>query len=290
MQDGADVVGDWLLYSMSRGGDTLYANDNPDEIQILSLMSSGGVVTFAFEKMGDIWIEGSETGSTWYVIGSTLYTRDRGEEIGLQYLVSGNTLTFKFCYVEEDPDYDKDASECMVLKYKKVNIDEERGRLGTVYAIDSRLYASELSDDLLWYLQSDEDVYIDFDYRGVYGPGLDRYVDYLGSMTYYTLGDNRLFFVSRVCYWDDDDDEQCTVSDPVELPYRITGGGRNAKLSIDGDTWLPADYDDYKDSHDNFWSPAAKSRQSERPTALNSGKGKNFLSPFAQLPALKNKR
>jgi hypothetical protein len=278
---GSDIVGDWMPYSYSYSydgvpqGDIEYYNDSDDK-RIMSFRPSGEASQWGFKKVGTVWAEEPfDNGEVvmWRVENQTIYVRltrgteSREESIGT-YTMSGDRLTLTNCRYREEGDGDS-IYYCSEETFTGVNVDNLRASLGTVYVNDPGLYKSATSRDLLWYSQSDEDEYIDFDAVSVYGPGLDRYMDESDNVRYYTNG-NKIYLVSSDCTWDDDDVRHCTVSDPVILNYNITGSGNNARLSINGSIWLPADYRDYMDNRHNSYSPA-KSRQNKRPTGLKTG-------------------
>jgi len=269
--NGVGIVGDWMAYSWSdEGGETRYDGDNKYR-EILSFRASGECERIEFKKIGNVWAEGSEIVCTYRVRGSMIYFKypDGGEDEGAQYRVSGDYFTIKLCYEYGEGD-------CHEQTYKRVNIAEVRRSLGTVYTNDPKLYTSTAYNDLSWYSQDSENEQIEFSGVWVYGDGLDRYIDYYSSdqIGYYTTG-NKLILVSENCDdrdWDDDYYHlvHCSVSEKVELTYKITGSGRNMQLSINGDIWLSAEGRDYD------YSPSP-SRQTKRQTVYNSGK--SIFSP-----------
>jgi hypothetical protein len=285
---GEDIVGDWTRYSRVTSSDGVpdgnirYYNDlNSDEKRFMSFRPSGEAAQWGFEKVGNVWVEMPFDGGAvvrWRVEDQIIYIsepRHEDEEAYGTYIISGNRLAVTRCHYEENIEENGNVRQvhyCSEETFTRVDVNNIRAGLGTVYVNDSRIYKSATSNDLLWYSPSDEDEYIDFDAVRVYGPGLDRYMDEHNSVAYYTNG-NKIYLVSQDCTWDEDYDvSQCTASAPVVLNYDIIGSGNRARLSINGDTWWPADYHDYMDSHRNSYSPA-KSRQNKRLSALNTGGG-----------------
>jgi len=253
---GNDLVGDWTAYSGYDGktGETHYVDDDRSYQVILSFRASGEFEEIEFIKIGNVWVEASAVVWAYRVSGSRFYIKSSsGEEIeGKQYHVSGNYFTME-SWNEDDE---------VEITYKRVNIAEFRRSLGTVYTNDTKLFRSASYDYLIWYLQGDPKKYIEFSGINVNGNGYDRY----GSGSVYYTHDNNLVLVS--CYWEDDeDDERCTVSGTYQLTYKITGSGRNMQLSINGDIWLSAEYNDYF------------GHSYKRPVRRNTAKG--FFAPFA---------
>jgi len=247
---GGGLVGDWMEYFRRYDGEIT----NYD--MILSFRASGEVEEIGFIKIGNFWVETSKGDGTYSVRGSMIYIKSprREEDEVLQYRVSGNYLTLTEC------------SDCSGLTLKRVNISEVRKNLGTVYTNDPKLSASADYDALIWYSQDNEDERIRFGRYWVDGNGLYRYADNDGyEMNYYTNGD-KLVLVDEDCSWDDNDERHCTVLETVELIYKITGSGRNMQLSINGDIWLSAEYDDYYNS-------------SHRKRSVVGNVGKTFFSP-----------
>jgi len=254
-EGGGDLVGDWTPYSSSYGGETHYVDDDEYSTMILSFSASGKLEPMEFEKIGNVWVEASMGVGTYRVSGSKLYIKSPSgsESESVQYRVSGNYLTIIPGYGYE-------------VTYKRINLAEFRRSLGTVYTNDPKLSSSASYDDLIWYSQDDENEHIEFYGTNVHGNGLYRYADD-DDMSYYTNG-NKLVLVSEDCDWDYDYDERhCTVSGTYQLTYKITGGGRDMQLSINGDIWLPAESNDY-------WGYSYK-----RPIRTDTGKG--FFAPFA---------
>jgi len=234
---GDGIVGDWMAYSQSEGGETHYREDNYSK-GIVSFRASGEVELIAFRKIGNVWVEERDVGDarTYRVSGSMIYFKYLGEkeDEGTQYRVSGNYFTVKSCY-EDEKDDGSVYTRCYEATYKRVNIAEVRRSLGTVYTNDPKLSTSAEYRDLIWYSQDNENESIDFRSTLVDGNGLHRYADYDGgSLGYYTNG-NKLVLVNEPCSWEDNDEYHCTVLGTFELTYKITGSGRNMQLSINGD-------------------------------------------------------
>ena len=229
-----------------------------------------------FEKIGEVWVEATNGIGRWRTSGSKIFITDPwGNRLGdgIAYRVSEEYFTLTNCYY----------GECYEQTYIKTDIAEFRRSLGTVYINDPKLLTSSVYRDLIWYSEANYDEHLEFDGTRVEGNGLHRYVDDYYSYNdigYYT-DDDRLFLVILDCYWDWDYDaaRHCTASDPIVLNYDIKGGGRGARLSINGDRWLPAEYDEYWDNY-YYNNSAAKSRQRKHRADSNAD-GRVFSWLFA---------
>jgi hypothetical protein len=51
-----------------------------------------------------------------------------------------------------------------------------------------------------------------------------------------------MFLVSEDCNLDKWYTSGCTILETVELEYGVTNNGSNARLSINGDIWLPTEH------------------------------------------------
>jgi len=276
---GGDLVGDWTPYSSSYDGEIRYANEDAYykyQKQILSFRASGKFEFIWFIKIGNVWVEmppswpGGAPG-TYRISGSMIYVKYPYEEEGegVQYRVSGNYLTI----IEYDHEIDEDGvtvnTHCYEQTFKRVNLAEFRRSLGTVYTNDPKLSYSASYKVLVWYLQDDESEFIGFDRTFIHGGSRYTGDDY----THYYTNGNKLVLVNEDCEWDDDEELHCTVLGTYQLTYKITGSGRDMQLSINGDIWLPMEYDDYfNDDYYNRYSY-------KRPVRRNTGK--SFFAPFA---------
>jgi len=245
------LAGDWR---------TVYVNDDGSGIEITSLALSGGVTYGGFLKAGSFWIEGWDNIGTWRTSNDTLYEELRaGGTDTLLYSISGNRVTISFC--------DRGICGQETVVAEKTDIAAVRSGLNAVYTQNPALFASAVYNDLMWYLEIDDefDEIIDFDMMYFwYGEryfGDDTYYD----QVWYTAGSD-LFLIGM--------DRAGEVQKNVKLWYGIAGDGFDARLSIrpvleDGglgleDVWLPAECWDC----DLYWLPY-KSRQNGKPAKKN---------------------
>jgi hypothetical protein len=227
------LVGDWMVTSIVSDGEVV---DEEDDIQILSLESSGGYEWTAFERVGNFWIEGGiKDGDEYYygcvlrynAVGSTLIMTmsDRdgnvGEQDVVQYEISGNKLITKECHGGDEGRW------CFEITFTRVSISDVRGSLGTVYTPNPALHGE-------WVLQGGGNESIDF---------------YKDDIMSYFWGDGR-YIDARRAYWYTDGDRLILVDEDnygnkAELTYSVTGSGNDRTLRIGGDTWrIRGDSDD----------------------------------------------
>jgi hypothetical protein len=261
-----DISGDWMMYSQSSDGNIYYYSDDdiPDRREIMSFKPSGEASAWGFRKVGEFWVEnpfGSGEIVKWRTEGGSIYidTGDYHEREWATYTISGDWLTTTRCY-----DSSQNGRRCIETEFTKVDVDSIRESLGTVYTNEAKLYKSAAYDDLIWYSQGENRGYIDFSSYQVWGSGLYSYIDdRRGGIYYYTDG-GKLFLVNQLCDWDDNNVRYCKVLETVDLKYSIIGSGRNAKLNIEDDVWLPAEYGEYNQG-------PAKPKLGKRQSGRNNG-------------------
>jgi len=301
--NGSDLVGDWMLYSESEDGKIYYNDDGPNGKNLITIFSSGeAAMDWGFKRIGNGWVDRHDPDwAYWRIEGQTLIFSSEdcrggggcGDEARIPYVISGNKLTWSLRWENY---YDNKIDRYFELTYTRFNVNSLDG---PVYNNDTRLYKSGTKtpdtyyEDLFWYSQNNKNDYIGFHSDDEpWGTGLFRYLDIDTSInyrinnkisgytpSYYTTG-NKLFLTMYACSEGSsycDDDRPRWVVDAVELPYTITGSGFSARLSINGDIWLPANLRDFDDLYPRS--------QSKRSIAVNSGE--SFIS---QQPLSKGKR
>lgn len=250
------LVGDWRTISDGGSG---------AEIEITTLKASGDIAIGGFYTVGDFSIEGWEDIGIWRTSNDTLY--ETYEEFGAiyteaaRYAVSGNRVTRVHC----------DGRYCDTAVAEKADVAAIRKGLGTVRGQDPALFKSTVYDDLMWYLDDDDDDYAILDFDLMYFWDGERYFgyDWYDDQVWYTDG-SRLFLIGI-----NDDGE---TKGPVELEYKVAGVGSAARLLIrpvlpDGtlgpeDIWLPTEYDDWGSYKSKAVKKAAKKRKSAFAPAL----------------------
>jgi hypothetical protein len=239
----AKLVGDWQLKSFIKDGQE---TADKNSIVIYTYKATGEMAIWNFRKAGDFWIEDWKISDRPVAKTSrdTLYMMINFFDIDMafpgKYTVSGNTLTLSSC-ASDTPD-----ESCVTAVYEKVNFAALKSGLGTVYSTDTELYISTVYSDLMWYLQQDEDrMLLDFDQSEFYGGEYYFGDDYYTYKIWYTNG-SRLFLTGM--------NLNSEIKKTVELEYKVTGSGNDARLSIrpvlpDGtlgpeDIWIPTGDED----------------------------------------------
>lgn len=218
-----ELAGEWVI----AGG--------VNEKGCIILKLSGEVIEGTFQKVGGFWIEGQKEGAaTWganrnsgvFYVKSSVWTDT------MRYELSGGSLVTTSCYPQIGA-----APECRESRLVRVDLAVFRASLGEVYADDKSLYIPSKAgySDLMWRLQGGSEV-LDFD--AVYFRGGERYVSGYNTGMWYAAG-GKLVLLDVECA--SGGSGECAAAElrRVELDYAVT----DDKLTISGDTWLPAQCD-----------------------------------------------